>query len=191
MEKVYEDSRGYAIVEDSTEGAKRPFLVVFTGGCTGMGQTIKTARTYWQALTLLLELSGSCETLEEALDEAARRERSAEAFSKAMKADEERVFGVITTLKALAPGNDTEVLHEHLGGGIWAVGVYPQGTNAYCWITDMDGFIMMGFYESPEDEVGVMVTPLGEQQFTMDTNEGVKAIADTMRTFYKFFKPSA
>lgn len=199
MEMVYRDSEGLAIfhLEDNHN---LPYEVVRLHEKHGIdsGVTPRTAydcglglgqyATKWEAE---VRLEAYHQPLTGAVREVSRRERSMELLRKHLADEEVRVWGLITMLKALAPGNDTKVFLEHTGGGCTAVAILPKGTDAYCWVTDMDGFIMMGFYESPEDEVGVMVEPLGTQQYDMSTDEGVKAIADTMRTFYKFFKPSA
>ena len=197
MEMVYRDSKGLAIFRTEVRG--KPYEVVRlvnrhrdvsvgvdttlayeSGKCLGM------YHTRWEAEIALLLVTPKHSTAT-AVTEVARRERSLELHQKYLADEEVRVWGLITTVKALAPGNDTKVCLEHLGGGITAVGIYPKGTDAYCWVTDGDGFILMGFYDSQDDEVGGMVERLGHQEYSMDTNEGVKAVADTLRTFWKFF----
>jgi len=199
MEMVYRDSKGLAIFH-LDDGSTYPYEVVRLHHRHGIDSGVTPETLYdcsesrghystkWEAEVRLLALA---ETLTNAVTEVAKRERHMELHRKYMEDQELRAWPLITMLKALAPGNDTQVFLEHTGGGCTAVAILPEGTDAYCWVTDMDGFIMVGFYESPEDEVGVMVEPLGNQQFDITTDEGMKAVADTMRTFWKFFGTSA
>ena len=129
---------------------------------------------------------------EDALNEVGRRELSALQHQHLTEEETARLQPLVKRLENAAPWSDYEPRYnigvDHLGGGIFAVGISNHENDAYVLITDLDGFPMVGFYEDHEDEEGIMVEPLGKMDAPLDSVKGQDAVIDTLRTLDQFFK---